>query len=302
VTPTAEPTEETVSAVDTSAGPTWDGQIGALFEAQCASCHGTMGGLSVASYADLLAGGANGVVIVPGDPAASSLVSIQEEGEHMGQFSEADLALVKEWVTAGALESGGAPTTAEGSVGWDSVSELFDEKCISCHGTMGGLSLASYADVMAGGTNGEVVVPGDSSTSLLVTIQEEGGHMGQFSDEEIQLVKTWINAGAEEVGAAGGEAESEPAYTGPTWETGISELFADNCAVCHGEAGGYVSDFSVETYEDLVEGGVHGQALIPGDPDSSLVVEVHYLEYSCMGKFEDEALQKVIDWITAGAP
>lgn len=82
---------------------TWEGGIGALFEKDCAMCHGNSGGLSVKTYANLIKGGASGPVIVPGDAAGSSLIVVQS-GTHPKVFNPADLETVKAWIDAGAPE------------------------------------------------------------------------------------------------------------------------------------------------------------------------------------------------------
>lgn len=82
---------------------------------------------------------------------------------------------------------------------WDSyVGPLFEQKCLMCHGVLGGLSLATYADAMAGGQSGVIIIPNDGANSLLVTKQIPGDHMGQLSANELGLVQQWIDAGASE--------------------------------------------------------------------------------------------------------
>ena len=60
---------------------------------------------------------------------------------------------------------------------------------------MGGLNLTTYEGALTGGKDGPVVISGDPAGSLLVEIQQEGGHPGQLSDEELQTVMEWIEAG-----------------------------------------------------------------------------------------------------------
>jgi hypothetical protein len=43
-----------------------------------------------------------------------------------------------------------------------------------------------------------VIIPGDSANSLIVTIQEAGGHPGQLTPEELAQLIGWIDAGAPE--------------------------------------------------------------------------------------------------------
>jgi cytochrome b subunit of formate dehydrogenase len=80
----------------------------------------------------------------------------------------------------------------------DGIGAMLQSKCGSCHGTSGGLSLATFADIMKGATSGAVITPGDPTTSLIVTILEAGGHPGQLSAEELAALKAWILAGAPE--------------------------------------------------------------------------------------------------------
>jgi len=91
------------------------------------------------------------------------------------------------------------PITA---VTWaDGIGGLFQSKCILCHASpsgFGGLNLASYAGITAGGASGPVIVPGDPEASLLVVKQAAGNHPGQLSGEELALVRQWIDDGAPE--------------------------------------------------------------------------------------------------------
>ena len=79
--PVAEAGGEAVSA------PTFSGDVWPLLYRKCAACHGTKGGLSVASVADLLRGGVSGPAIAPGDAERSLLIQslrgTLEEGERM---------------------------------------------------------------------------------------------------------------------------------------------------------------------------------------------------------------------------
>ena len=73
------------------------------------------------------------------------------------------------------------PTPGEGVAAnsWDgSYSALFKNRCSTCHGItkVGGLSLATYQDALVGGNNGPGIVPGDPDGSVIVQIQQKGGH------------------------------------------------------------------------------------------------------------------------------
>ena len=85
------------------------------------------------------------------------------------------------------------------------IAPIFRSHCGGCHNAQkkrGGLSLASYADVMAGGAGGEVVMPGDPDNSRLWLLisHEDQPAMPPEQDpiaSELQItIKTWIEQGA----------------------------------------------------------------------------------------------------------
>jgi hypothetical protein len=90
----------------------------------------------------------------------------------------------------------GVAATYEASIG-----PLLQARCGSCHGETGikGLNVTTYQSLMKGSESGAVVVPNDPQASLLV--QKQSGtlpHFGQLTPEELDLLITWINAGAPE--------------------------------------------------------------------------------------------------------
>jgi cytochrome b subunit of formate dehydrogenase len=90
------------------------------------------------------------------------------------------------------------PAPVTGNTWSDGVAAIMEAKCISCHGpaAMGGLDLSSYESAMLGGASGEVIILEDPDASLIISRQTEGGHPGQFSQDEIDFVIEWIAAGA----------------------------------------------------------------------------------------------------------
>lgn len=80
----------------------------------------------------------------------------------------------------------------------DNMGVVFNANCVVCHGGAGGLTLSSYADAMAGGLSGPVIVPGDAANSLIVTKISGFRHPGTLTDFEMQVLTEWINAGAPE--------------------------------------------------------------------------------------------------------
>ena len=105
MTPTPEGGAATAAPIPT--GPlTWNDTIGPMLQAKCTTCHGegAMGGLNLTTYEAAMTGGASGPAIVPGDSQGSLLVQIQQSGDHPAVLTPEELALVIEWIDAGAPE------------------------------------------------------------------------------------------------------------------------------------------------------------------------------------------------------
>jgi hypothetical protein len=62
---------------------------------------------------------------------------------------------------------------------------------------MVGLNLSSYETLMAGSSNGPVVVPGEPGESLIVEkLSGDQPHFAQLSDSQLELLWDWIASGA----------------------------------------------------------------------------------------------------------
>ncbi len=96
----------------------------------------------------------------------------------------------------------GASATASSGLTWNvDVGPLLLGRCGACHtgaGGMAGLDLSTYSGALQGGADGPAVVAGDLAAPLLVQRQQAGGHPGQLTPEELDLVIQWILAGAAE--------------------------------------------------------------------------------------------------------
>lgn len=181
-------------------------------------------------------------------------------------------------------ESAGGSGAAAAPAWSGDLETVFAEKCGACHGAVGGFSAESYVDVMEG------VTPGEPDDSSVVQVQQAGGHPGMFSEAELQRVIDWIAAGAPE---QAGEASSEGASAASTvsWDGGVGAAYAERCAACHGSTGG----FSAESYEAVME------QVQPGEPEASPAFTV-VSEGNHPGKFSEDELSLIREWIIAGAP
>lgn len=82
------------------------------------------------------------------------------------------------------------------------IQPVLTQDCIVCHGGAGGLSVDTYAGLMAGGNSGAVVVPGDPDQSRLIqrlegTIQPTMPlNAPELTTAEIDRIRQWILEGA----------------------------------------------------------------------------------------------------------
>lgn len=87
------------------------------------------------------------------------------------------------------------------------IRPLFKERCYECHGPdkqESGLRLDKRQEALAGGVSGAAIVPGDGASGLLLkNVQSEDAEQvmppkgDRLTEEQIQLLKTWIEDGAE---------------------------------------------------------------------------------------------------------
>ncbi len=204
---------------------------------------------------------------------------------------------------------------AESTPTFDSdIKAIFAKNCVACHGAtepQAELNLTSKASLVRGGKSGPAVVVGSSATSLLMDKVISGAMPpgdGRVESDQIDILRLWIDKGAPanaaEIASAEGPSDEE------LTEHQILPIFQLRCVACHGkrkQEGG----LDLRTVAGRLKGGKSGPALIPGDPDGSLLIKRIesgempppdlQLQNSVRPLTEVE-LQKVRRWITAGAP
>jgi uncharacterized membrane protein len=112
-------------------------------------------------------------------------------------------------VAPSAMKGGpGSSNPANGAYYALHVAPLFSRSCVSCHRPekhKGGLRMDTYAELMLGGEDGPVVVPGNPKSSDIIRrlLLPPGDDDSMPSDgdkpltpEEIQMIEHWIAAGA----------------------------------------------------------------------------------------------------------
>ena len=73
-----------------------------------------------------------------------------------------------------------------------------------------------------------------------------------------------------------------------------------NLRECHAEGG--LQGLNISTYDTLLQGGTSGPAVVPGNPEGSLLVQRQRGEQAHFGQLNPEELELVIEWIEIGAP
>jgi len=92
------------------------------------------------------------------------------------------------------------------------IKPIFREHCQKCHGEdeqKADLNLATFADILKGGSGGETVVAGRASTSLLfeaITAEDEAERMppkkAPLPEAQIEMIRQWIEDGLRETSAS----------------------------------------------------------------------------------------------------
>ena len=91
------------------------------------------------------------------------------------------------------------------------------------------------------------------------------------------------------------------------FETNIRPVFAKYCYECHAEGEKIRGGLRVDYKDGLVQGGNSGPAIVPGDPDSSLLYATLTYEHPDFamppkGKLPSEIIADIRKWIEMGAP
>jgi len=88
------------------------------------------------------------------------------------------------------------------------------------------------------------------------------------------------------------------------FENEVRPLLVEHCIECHGPDK-QNGDLRLDSLGDLLAGGESGAALVPGEPDESLLIEaVRYesLEMPPSKQLDDSQIEVLIRWVEMGAP
>jgi hypothetical protein len=100
--------------------------------------------------------------------------------------------------------------------------------------------------------------------------------------------------------AAPGAEETPAAAAVVTWQNGIGELMKAKCGTCHSSAA-KAGGLDLTSYQAALSNGNSGPGVVPGEPNTSLVVS-RQSSGKHPGMFSAEELEQIIHWIESGAP
>jgi hypothetical protein len=212
---TRRPTE--MALPDGPSGISFVNQVAPILVNHCGRCHiqERRGELTLESYAAIMKGPKEGVIVFAGDPIGSRLIETIETSDMPrggGKVPADQFQVLKDWVTQGAKFDGpdaamplvalsGSAVSGKGAVppadavkpmlatGNETVSfskqvaPLLVANCTGCHidamQVRGGLNMGTLASLLRGGDSGEIVNPADAKGSLLIRKLrgEEGARM-----------------------------------------------------------------------------------------------------------------------------
>jgi mono/diheme cytochrome c family protein len=101
-------------------------------------------------------------------------------------------------------------------------------------------------------------------------------------------------------------ADPVPAEAAEFFEAKVRPVLAESCVRCHGPKK-QSSGLRLDSRAAVLEGGENGPAIVPGDPDKSLLIQaVRYAheDYKMppKAKLPDPAVEALAEWVRRGAP
>ncbi len=129
-----------------------------------------------------------------------------------------------------------------------------------------------------------------------------------FVDVEVEVMRTscWILILSVGLIANADEPSDKPpaAQSVELFEKRVRPLLIERCFACHGEDQAE-SELRLDSRADMLEGGSRGAAIVPGDPDKSLLIRaVNHADTLAMPPKEKLSQREINDltaWVKAGA-
>jgi hypothetical protein len=91
----------------------------------------------------------------------------------------------------------------------------------------------------------------------------------------------------------------------PFFEQRVWPVLRDSCLKCHG-GDRTRNGLDISTREDLLRGGEHGPAVVPGEPEKSLLIRAIRYEGDYhmppRSKLGPQQVADLVEWVKRGAP
>jgi len=181
------------------------------------------------------------------------------------------------------------------------IRPLLVNRCYACHTdkASGGLRVDSRAALLKGGRSGPAVVPGVPAQSLLIqAVSHTHARLrmpptGTLDPQDVANLDQWVREGA-----------VFPESPREFFVSKVMPVLSAECLSCHGDAP--QAGLKLDSRESLLKGGRSGPAVVPGDPERSLLIHAVRQDHATLkmppsGKLPDEAVAKLIQWVKDGA-
>ncbi len=155
----------------------------------------------------------------------------------------------------------------------NNIRPVLVQNCATCHNDTkaGGLRLLSREDLLKGGASGPAIVPSEPDKSTLISRIRQtdaakrmplGG--SALKEADVANLTKWVKDGAYWPEVAPTEVSKQ------FFEEHIRPLFAAQCFNCHTST--QMGGLRLDTREGMLKGGKTGPAIVPGDPEKSLLI------------------------------
>jgi mono/diheme cytochrome c family protein len=205
-----------------------------------------------------------------------------------------------------------AQSAADAARHENEILTILRSKCVRCHGgeaPKAELDLSSTNGLFRGGESGAVVVPGKPGESLLYEKVRDGEMPPEkkdpLTDKELEALRRWIESGdRSRAGTASGSAAAT------VTQHDVVPILLRRCTTCHG-ARRQEASLDLRSTAGMLRGGKSGPAIVPGQPDESLLVKKilagdmpprDRLVEASVKPIEPAECEVIARWIAGGAP
>jgi mono/diheme cytochrome c family protein len=201
----------------------------------------------------------------------------------------------------------------------EKIRPILSQKCYKCHTDQPNsrFRVDSREAILEGGKRGPAIVPGDPDHSLLIQAVRQTGDLkmpkdSRLDEQEIADLVAWVKMGApwdpldhsKPVIPAVSAAAAASSVGEDFFETKIRPIFANICSNCHDDKA--TSGLRVLSREALLKGGRRGPAIVPNDPEKSLLIQAvrqtGELKMPKGGKLAAQDVENLTEWVRMGAP